>query len=171
MSDRIAVMDGGRVQQLADPKTLYERPETAFVADFIGTSNALDLIVDRRDGELAIMEPAPGERIVVAAECAIGAALQISVRPEKITVAAADAQASNGSLDSRVRGVAVERVYLGSVSQTVVELPGGERIAVHELNDDRASTVEPGDAVTLTWPPRHSLLIDPTAERAGGGPG
>ena len=47
MSDRIAVMDGGRVQQLADPRTLYERPETSFVADFIGTSNALELACDR----------------------------------------------------------------------------------------------------------------------------
>jgi spermidine/putrescine transport system ATP-binding protein len=157
MSDRIAVMDGGRVQQLADPKTLYEQPETSFVADFIGTSNALELCVDRREGELAIMEPAPGVRVVVANETAVGETLQISIRPEKIAIAAAAAAA--GGNGSRVSGVAVERVYLGSVSQTVVELPGGERIVVHELNDDDASTVEPGDQVTLSWPARHSLVV------------
>jgi spermidine/putrescine transport system ATP-binding protein len=157
MSDRIAVMDGGRVQQLADPKTLYERPETSFVADFIGTSNALELSVDRREGELAVMEPGPGVRVAVAAPTAVGETLQISIRPEKISIVAGDGDgAANGC---RVSGVAVERVYLGSVSQTVVELPGGERLAVHELNDDDVSTIEPGDAVTLSWPARHSLVV------------
>lgn len=158
MSDRIAVMDGGRVQQLADPKTLYEQPDNAFVADFIGTSNALGLCVDRREGELAVMEPDPGVRVVVNAPCAVGDLLQISVRPEKISIVAGtpEGAAANGS---RVSGVVAERVYLGSVSQTVVELPGGERLAVHELNDDEASTIGPGDAVTLTWPTRHSLVV------------
>lgn len=164
MSDRIAVMDGGRVQQLADPRTLYEQPETAFVADFIGTSNALRLSVDRREGELAVMEPAPGVRVVVVAAAEVGETLQVSIRPEKITIAAGTgaAPANNGCL---VSGVAVERVYLGSVSQTVVELPGGERLAVHELNDDDASTIAPGDAVTLSWPARHSLVVGEEPER------
>ncbi|KAA0271104.1 MAG: ABC transporter ATP-binding protein [Acidobacteria bacterium] len=156
MSDRIAVMDGGRVQQLADPKTLYERPETSFVADFIGTSNALALSVDRREGGLAIMEPGPGVRVAVAAPAAVGETLQISIRPEKISIVAGG---DGDGGDCRVDGVAVERVYLGSVSQTVVELPGGERLAVHELNDDDVSSIEPGDAVTLSWPARHSLVV------------
>lgn len=164
MSDRIAVMDGGRVQQLADPRTLYEQPETAFVADFIGTSNALRLRVDRREGELAVMEPADGVRVVVSTSAAVGETLQVSVRPEKIAIAAGASAgpAGNGSL---VSGVAVERVYLGSVSQTVVELPGGDRLAVHELNDDDASTIAAGDAVTLSWPARHSLVVGAGAER------
>jgi spermidine/putrescine transport system ATP-binding protein len=166
MSDRIAVMDGGRVQQLADPKTLYERPQTSFVADFIGTSNALELSVDRRDGELAIMEPGPGVRVVVAAPTAVGETVQISIRPEKISIVAGavDGEAAATANGCRVSGVAVERVYLGSVSQTVVELPGGERLAVHELNDDEVSAIEPGDPVTLSWPARHSLVV---AEEGG----
>jgi spermidine/putrescine transport system ATP-binding protein len=163
MSDRIAVMEGGKVQQLADPKTLYERPRTSFVADFIGTSNALELMVDRVDGELAIMELDGGSRVVVATPCTVGDSLQISVRPEKITIAAGES-AGDETDGSRLQGVAVERVYLGSVSQTVVELPGGERLAVHELNDDRASSVAPGDLVTLTWPTRHSLIVDRSGE-------
>ena len=168
MSDRIAVMDSGQVQQLATPKALYEQPKTAFVADFIGTSNALHLTVDRREGALAVMQPSPGTRVVVAADCPVGAALQISVRPEKISMEAAGATggpgaegSGNGSL---VAGVAVERVYLGSISQTVVELPGGERLSVHELNDDSVSAIAPGDPVTLAWPARHSLIV----ERADG---
>ncbi|MEZ5073447.1 MAG: ABC transporter ATP-binding protein [Solirubrobacterales bacterium] len=164
MSDRIAVMDGGRVQQLADPKTLYERPETPFVADFIGTSNALALSVDRREGELAIMEPGPGVRIVVADPAAIGETVQISIRPEKISIRPGTDPATAGN-GCRVSGVAVERVYLGSVSQTVVELPDGGRLAVHELNDDDVSTVEPGDPVILSWPTRHSLVVSAETAR------
>ncbi len=160
MSDRIAVMADGRVEQLADPKTLYEQPRTSFVADFIGTSNALRLCVDRREGELAIMEPGPGVRIVaLSADCRIGEPLQISVRPEKIRIETGAGTAPGDASHSSASGVAIERVYLGSVSQTVVELAGGERLAVHELNDDRATAIAPGDRVTLSWPARHSLLI------------
>jgi len=158
MSDRIAVMDGGRVQQLADPKTLYEQPTTSFVADFIGTSNALELSIHRREGEHAIVESA-GVRIVVPADCAVGDSLQVSVRPEKIAIVAGHGHAADDHNGSHVEGIVVERVYLGSVSQTMVELPDGERLAVHELNDDSASEVEPGDPVTLKWDPRHSLVV------------
>jgi spermidine/putrescine transport system ATP-binding protein len=163
MSDRIAVMDGGKVQQLASPKTLYEQPKTSFVADFIGTSNALELVVDRREGELAVMQPGPGFRIAVAAECGVGDHLHVSVRPEKIKMKAARERAADGSADGcLISGVVVERVYLGSISQTVVELPGGERLSVHELNDDHVSEVDAGDAVTLAWPNRHSLVVERT---------
>ena len=58
-------------------------------------------------------------------------------------------------------------MYLGSVSQTVVELPDGDRLAVHELNDDSVSAIRPGDAVTLLWATRHSLVV---AEELGAGP-
>jgi spermidine/putrescine transport system ATP-binding protein len=162
MSDRIAVMDGGRVQQLASPQTLYEQPRTAFVADFIGTSNALELIVDRHEGAMAVMQPGPGMRVAVSAECRIGDAIQISVRPEKIKMApaAADGAATPAADGCWVTGVAVERVYLGSISQTVVELPGGERLSVHELNDDDVSSIAPGDAVMLAWQARHSLVVE-----------
>ena len=167
MSDRIAVMDHGKVEQLADPKTLYEQPKTSFVADFIGTSNALLVSVDRREGEHAIVEPSKSVRIVVPADCSIGDSLQVSIRPEKISILLGHGLPANGHEGSRVEGVAVERVYLGSVSQTVVELPDGDRLAVHELNDDDVSEVAPGDPVTLLWATRHSLVI---AEELGAKP-
>jgi spermidine/putrescine transport system ATP-binding protein len=166
MSDRIAVMDSGRVQQLSDPKTLYEQPRTSFVADFIGTSNALSFFVDSHDGEVATLEPAPEVRIAVRHPCEVGEVLQISVRPEKIRLWPEDANPPAADDHSRVAGVVVERVYLGSVSQTMVELAGGERLAVHELNDDDdESPLEPGSRVTLTWQARHSLVVERTPER------
>jgi spermidine/putrescine transport system ATP-binding protein len=155
MSDRIAVMDRGRVQQLADPRSLYERPETSFVADFIGTSNALRVDVSRREDGRAVMELGDGTRICVKGAPATGDSVQITVRPEKIRIGA-----DEDPTRSRVRGVVVERIYLGSLSQVLVELGTGERLVVHELNDDYVSTVEPGDPIELSWSARHSLVVD-----------
>jgi spermidine/putrescine transport system ATP-binding protein len=156
MSDRIAIMDAGKVQQLADPRSLYERPQTSFVADFIGTSNALQLVVSKREADLAVVELADGARICVRCESAPGDSVQITVRPEKIRIGGPDDDATR----SRVRGTVVERIYLGSLSQVLVEFATGERLVVHELNDDFVSTVEAGDPIELSWAARHSLLVD-----------
>jgi spermidine/putrescine transport system ATP-binding protein len=156
MSDRIAVMEDGRVQQLTDPRTLYERPATSFVADFIGTSNSIELEVSRRDGELALMELGDGMRIVAHDPGGTAAALMITVRPEKIKIGSADIEGG-----SRISGEVVEQVYLGSLSQTLVELPTGDRLAVHQLNDDEASTAALGDRVELNWAAHHSLVVAP----------
>ena len=84
MSDWIAVMNGGVVEQLAPPRELYERPATTFVAGFIGTSNLLTLRVDEREGDLAAMRLGDGERILARCDLPAGATTQITVRPEKI---------------------------------------------------------------------------------------
>ncbi len=89
MSDRIAVMDGGRVQQLADPKTLYEQPQTSFVADFIGTSNALDGQRRPARGRARDRRAGAGRPHRRPADCAIGDSLQVSIRPEKISISPA----------------------------------------------------------------------------------
>ncbi len=145
MSDRIAVMDGGVVQQVDAPRALYERPATAFVADFIGTSNSLALTGARRSDGLVVMELGEGMRIV-APDTGDGADCQITVRPEKIRIGTE----SDGANGSRVSGTVVEQVYLGSLSQTVVEIVTGERLIVHELNDDdERPSPEPGESVVL----------------------
>ena len=96
MSDRIAVMNGGVVEQLATPRELYQRPASAFVAGFIGTSNLIELRVDRRDDGLLAMDLGEGQRIL-ALEPADGVAQDratITVRPEWIKLA-------NGAADER----------------------------------------------------------------------
>jgi spermidine/putrescine transport system ATP-binding protein len=155
MSDRIAVMEGGVVQQVDEPRSLYERPETSFVADFIGTSNLLSFAGASRTNGVAALDLGEGMRIVGPDD----AGDWITVRPEKVRIGV--------ELDgdcSRVGGTVVETVYLGSLSQTVVELVTGERLIVHELNDDEHPAREPGDAVTVTWHARHSLLLDEVTE-------
>ena len=157
MSDRIAVMNGGFVEQLATPRELYRRPATAFVAGFIGVSNLLTLRIDRRDGDLLVMELGHGWRIFAVDPGGVGPEATVTVRPEWIKVSS---DAVPGSRASHVLGTVVDVVYLGSLTQLIVELPTGERLSVHRLNDEvDAADPRPGDVVGLHWAAEHSYVI------------
>lgn len=157
MSDRIAVIRGGGVEQLATPRELYRRPATPFVAGFIGTSNLLSLRVDRREGSLLAMDLGEGERILaVDPGVADGEPVTITVRPEWIKLASGEV----GPRASHIGGTVVDVVYLGSVTQLIVLLPTGERLTVHRLNDDvGVDDPRPGERVTLHWAAEHSYVV------------
>ena len=121
MSDRIAVMKDGVVEQIAEPRELYERPATPFVAGFIGVSNLIAVRVDRREGAAVVMDLGGGERIV-ANDTSGATELEVTVRPEKIKLAAGEVAASTAS---SVSGVVTDVVYLGSMTQLMVELRDG----------------------------------------------
>jgi spermidine/putrescine transport system ATP-binding protein len=159
MSDRIAVMNGGVVEQLATPRELYQRPASAFVAGFIGTSNLIELRVDRRDDGLLVMDVGEGERIL-AVQPDDGAGTSdratITVRPEWIKLVSGDA----GPRASHVGGTVIDVVYLGSVTQLIVLLRTGEKLTVHRLNDEVGATdPRPGEQVTLHWAAEHSYVV------------
>jgi ABC-type Fe3+/spermidine/putrescine transport system ATPase subunit len=86
MSDRIAVMNGGRVEQIGSPREIYEHPETAFVADFIGSLNALEIEVGELVGSYALTRYGEHERVVVpvGSTVRVGDAVRIAVRPERV---------------------------------------------------------------------------------------
>ena len=182
MSDRIAVMHGGVVEQLASPRELYQQPASAFVAGFIGTSNLVTMRVDGREGGLLVMDLGEGERILAVDPGSGGGALAttaggvasgctITVRPEWIKVEAhAEAGARAGA--SHVGGTVVDVVYLGSVTQLIVILRTGERLTVHRLNDEvGAVEPRPGDRVILHWDAAHSFVIGtPRAGPTGSSP-
>src|SRR5712691_8698430 len=88
MSDRIAVMNRGLVEQVGGPREIYEHPQTAFVADFIGSLNALDLRIDELVGGYAVMRLGEGDRIVVAVDAGTrtGDTFRVAVRPERVQV-------------------------------------------------------------------------------------
>jgi spermidine/putrescine transport system ATP-binding protein len=156
MSDRIAVMNGGRVEQLATPRELYRRPASAFVAGFIGTSNLVTLRVDRRADGLLVMDLGEGERILARDPGDAHDVATITVRPEWIKLASGEA----GTTTSRVTGTVTDVVYLGSLTQLIVLLPTGERLTVHRLNDEvEIADPEPGERVTLHWAAAHSYVI------------
>jgi spermidine/putrescine transport system ATP-binding protein len=166
MSDRIAVMNGGVVEQLATPRELYQRPASAFVAGFIGTSNLISVRADRRDDGLVVMDLGPEERILAPDPGGSAPSIQITVRPEWIKVgASADARASH------VTATVTDVVYLGSLTQLIVQLKTGERLTVHRLNDEvGAIDPRPGDVVTLRWAAEHSFVIGSNGIAPAGAP-
>src|SRR5438876_5520511 len=104
MSDRIAVMNGGRVEQIGAPREIYEHPQTAFVADFIGSLNAIELLGDELVGAYAVMRVGEQERLVVpvGATTRPGESFRVAVRPERIQIGALGAAPNDGS--SRLEG-------------------------------------------------------------------
>ncbi|MEA2521017.1 MAG: spermidine/putrescine transport system ATP-binding protein [Actinomycetota bacterium] len=160
MSDRIAVMKGGVVEQLATPRELYQRPASAFVAGFIGTSNLITLRIDKRDDGCLVMDLGGGERILAVDPDPAGTDTErtITVRPEWIKLAAASTTGADRA--THVSATVVDVVYLGSVTQLIVELRTGERVTVHRLNDEvGAEDPRPGDGVGLQWAAEHSFVI------------
>src|SRR5437870_910527 len=117
MSDRIAVMNGGLVEQIGAPREIYEHPQTAFVADFIGSLNAIELRVDELVGGYAVMRVGEGQRVVVAVGSGIrtGDSFRVSVRPERVQIGPAGSPAADGG--SRLEGTVADLVYLGMYTQ------------------------------------------------------
>ena len=166
MSDRIAVMNGGLVEQIAAPRELYEHPASPFVAGFIGTSNLLALRVDSADAGLVAMNLGEGERLLARSDARSGETVQITVRPEKIKLGEPAAEGGQ----ARVHGTVAEAVYLGSMTQVIVDLPTGERLVVHRLNDRLdGDEVQAGDRIVLHWAAEHSFVIPATPALAGSG--
>jgi spermidine/putrescine transport system ATP-binding protein len=165
MSDRIAVMNNGVVEQIAAPRALYEHPATPFVAGFIGTSNLVELRCDRLERGIATMHLGDDERILAPLEDPpAGGRVQITVRPEKIKIAGHHDE----HVGSRVRGRVTNVVYLGSLTELIVELPTNERLTVHRLNDATAAEAAVGETVVLEWSTEHSFVVgaaEPAATR------
>jgi spermidine/putrescine transport system ATP-binding protein len=158
MSDRIAVMNGGRVEQIGTPREIYERPQTSFVADFIGSLNALDVRIDELVGEHAVMRVGEGERVIasVGRGRATGETVRVAVRPERVRIAAGDEPLQNGG--SRLQGSVAEVVFLGMYTQFHIDTPVG-RVVSHRLADEAPAALEGGAQVTLSWEPEQATVL------------
>jgi ABC-type Fe3+/spermidine/putrescine transport system ATPase subunit len=146
LSDRVAVMRAGRIEQLGSPREVYEQPATAFVADFIGASSLLE----GRALDGTTVELAGGQRIGVrlARPVAPGAPVRLLIRPEHVDVGGSGV----GALRARVVGV----MFLGDHSELRLELDGGARLLATVRG---ATTLAPGDPITVTLPPGAFLLV------------
>src|SRR5690349_13157748 len=155
MSDRIAVMNGGRVEQIGSPREIYDRPRTAFVADFIGSLNAFDVRIDELVGDHAVMRLGDGERVVagLGAGRRPGETVRVAVRPERVRIAAAGAPPEDGG--SHVGGTVAQVVFLGMYTQFHVDTRVG-RLVSHRLADELKTPYEAGSPVTLSWEPEQA---------------
>jgi spermidine/putrescine transport system ATP-binding protein len=158
MSDRIAVMNAGRVEQLGTPREVYEQPRTRFVADFIGTSNLLTTRADRVEDGCAVATFGDQQRLVVPLRgVEPHGDLEVTVRPEKIRVATAPTEA-----ECQMRGTLDEIVYQGTFTAYLVTTQAThDQVVVHWQNvDDSRDVAAVGDEVWLSWNKDHSYLID-----------
>jgi spermidine/putrescine transport system ATP-binding protein len=166
MSDRIAVMNKGRYEQLGDPESLYERPTTRFVAGFLGVSNLLSATVVGGDDGYASARLLDQTAVRVPKGSVDGATtVQIGVRPEKIRLTKPSADPPAGH--NRLTGIVRDASYLGVSTQYLVDSPSGA-LTVYEQNVERATAAElwsRGEAVQMTWAPDHSFVVpaEPTS--------
>jgi spermidine/putrescine transport system ATP-binding protein len=161
MSDRIAVMNAGVIEQLGRPREIYERPASRFVAGFIGTSNLVEGRVERADGGYGVLRYDGGDRVVTPMPPAVhtGDRLEVSIRPEKIDLhrGTPPASATGGSVLS---GVVTEVVYHGTATNYTVATSAGADFTVFDQNaTDAEDLADRGDHVFLTWAPQHSYPI------------
>jgi spermidine/putrescine transport system ATP-binding protein len=149
MSDRIAVMSNGQIEQLGTPSEVYEEPATAYVADFLGVSNLMD-------AEASGSSPNGGCNIKVGDFSLVAmkgktdakGAVKVVIRPERIRIGM---QGETG--DNRVPGMIERMVYLGASSQVIVRLPQGDSLQVLIQNQGDAQTYNQGTPISVFFPP------------------
>ena len=182
MSDRIAVMRAGRVEQMGRPEELYERPRTEFVASFLGVSNLLDADIASEDGGYAIVRLRDGSAVRTAAAAipasdAAHGAIRVGIRPEKLKVSAVGhevngANGANGAASglNALDAVIVDASYIGVSTQYLVETGDGQRLVVYAQNLETSGAGErlaDGQRVRLTWKPEHTFVIGRSSQRGG----
>ncbi|MGH2953404.1 MAG: ABC transporter ATP-binding protein [Solirubrobacterales bacterium] len=173
MSDRIAVMNRGRVEQVDGPEEIYERPTTTFVAGFIGVSNLMPgAVTDRSNGRARVRLDSGVEFEGSADGVGTGERCHAVVRPEKLQIFRADG--GGGAPPPgwpAVDGIVEASVYLGTSTQIVVRLVDDVRMTVLVPNADEAERARlPGGGapVRLSWAPDHIHVVRESSNRQGG---
>jgi len=143
MSDRIAIMNDGKVEQIGTPSEIYDRPQTRFAADFIGDSNLLTgKVIDRDGGRVLVCDegfeiPVPG---------ASGGAAEVALRPEKVTLLA-----GQGDTQGIVRGKIDSTNFLGGSILYRIAMPNGGHLLAKTANTGQDKMFAPGDMAGLDW--------------------
>jgi spermidine/putrescine transport system ATP-binding protein len=158
MSDRIAVMRDGRVEQVGPPQEVYEYPATEFVAGFLGASNLLEGSVGPLDRDHRTIELTSGEKVRVPAAAVDGAggSIRLGVRPEKIHIGGPAPDGLNS-----IEGTVKDATFVGVSNVYTVETKDGHTVTVYAQNLGTSGDQPPGpgEAVTLSWHPEHTFVV------------
>ncbi len=167
MSDRVAVMSNGVIEQLDEPRAIYDRPLTPFVADFIGDMNFLDgEVVEAADGGYAI-DTGAGNVVRGRGDAVKGTRVRVGVRPERIVAVPG---VSDGTANSATAEV-ITKMYLGDQIQILAKLVVGGNVLVREQRasaDPTIDTINPGDQIALSWDESAPLLLGEAAPVSSG---
>ena len=155
MSDRIAVMKDGVIEQIGTAQEIYEHPKTKFVASFIGESNIIEASVTGIDGNLIELTAENGVVHARGTGFVQDEMIYISIRPENTCYSFEQVE------NFRLRGIVKEHVYVGSIVKTVVALPNGQRLRLNQHPHSKLPEI--GSAVTVYWDMDKAVIMH-TAE-------
>src|SRR5439155_15987867 len=166
MSDQIAVMRHGRIEQIGGPEDIYENPATEFVAGFLGASNLLDGEVKDSNGSEATVLLASGDVITVPSDRldGLGQKVKVGVRPEKIRLESASDEPTVGW--NSVSGILRMATYVGVSHQFTIDGPGQRALTVYAQNLGSETIPASGQPVRLMWRPEHTFVVRPSAPLA-----
>ena len=156
MSDRMAVMAAGRIEQVGTPSEIYESPTSAYVADFLGSANVLEVEVIGPAGAGMTMVGIGGQRIACSSAPLDSGPVRLVVRPERLLLE------STAEVAGTLQGTVVRTIYQGSTTEVVVALPGGSEIVVRRSSESGIQH-RAGDPVTVHCPPGALRLLPPGA--------
>ncbi|MBU3000061.1 ABC transporter ATP-binding protein [Roseovarius nubinhibens] len=158
MSDRVAVFDDGRIQQLAPPDLLYEEPENSFVAQFIGENNTMLGVVKEIRGEEALVQLDGGELI----DCkpvnvtAVGDRTRVSIRPERVEYNPERLKPGAHTLKAEV----LEFIYMGDIFRTRLRVAGNDEFIIKTRNAPDQRRLSPGEQIEIGWLPQDCRALD-----------
>ena len=157
MSNRIAVFNDGKIQQISTPDVLYEKPDSAFVAQFIGENNQIKGKVKSINGTNCVIETENGEDIVSLKVnvSSVGEDSTVSLRPERVAI-----NATEGEFENKFEAQVKELIYLGDHIRTRVEVCGNDQFIVKVPNSYKGSNLEEGTKVKLSWNASDSRALD-----------
>ncbi len=157
MSDRVAVFEDGRIQQLAPPDQLYEEPQNSFVAQFIGENNTLQGVVKEIKGDIALVQLDDGS-LIDAKPVNVGKAgerTQVSIRPERVEI-----NPKLGKNAHTLKAEVLEFIYMGDVFRTRLRVAGNDNFIVKTRNRADQARLVPGTQVDIGWLPQDCRALD-----------
>ena len=159
MSDRVAVFNDGRIQQMASPDELYERPENSFVAQFIGENNKLPGTVESLSGDTCTVRLATGE-IIDATAVNIresGQQTLVSIRPERVEFKPEMMPPGAHTIGAEV----LEVIYMGDIFRTRMRVAGSDDFVMKSRNTLGQTKLVPGEKIRIGWHPADARALDP----------
>jgi putative spermidine/putrescine transport system ATP-binding protein len=159
MSDRIAVFNDGRIQQLAAPAALYEAPENSFVAGFIGENNALAGTIEQLDGDKALVRLDGGGMIDATAVNIRekGQRTTVSIRPERVEFKPEMMPPGAHTIEAEV----LEVVYMGDILRARLRVAGSDHFVMKMRNTIGQTRLQAGQAIRIGWHPQDARALDP----------
>ncbi|MGA0561488.1 ABC transporter ATP-binding protein [Ancylobacter sp. VNQ12] len=158
LADQIAVMRGGRIEQVAAARTIYERPVSHFVADFIGSSNFLPAGIVEKSGERTVLKTASGQLFesTVPNDFTVQERVAVAIRPESVRLVPGEAPAAANTLTGNIR----RSLFKGQVLSVWMSIGGGAELLVSvPIEEAGTRSPQPGEVWTARWAAERTLVV------------